>query len=286
MATIHIITLEELGGVRNIWAQEGTKIAFIPTMGALHEGHIEVIKSARKQAGRVMVSLFVNPLQSGLNESYSKYPRTLKEDVELLESLGIDAIFIPNAIEIFPASFQTYVVNGLLRSLIESPSLEGYFTGVMTSSLRFFNIIRPHIVVLGKKNYLELVLLQNMIRDLSLDIQVVAVNTVRDASGLALDRVNRFLGDEQKVVAANVYKGLLAVRERFIAGTRNRATLIQSLREQLKSYSQICLEEVSILSQISLDNPGDEVEGKSFLFVVYSINNIRLVDSMEMEHSG
>ena len=158
-----LITLEELGNVRHGWATDGARVAFVPTMGALHEGHLSLVKQARGLADRVMVSIFVNPTQFGPTEDFAKYPRTLKADLELLSTLEVEAVFLPNAQTVYPDGYQTFVHNQVMSQGLCGATRKNHFEGVLTVVLKLFNLVQPHVAVFGKKDYQQWRLIEKKI---------------------------------------------------------------------------------------------------------------------------
>ena len=172
---------------------QGKRIAFVPTMGYFHEGHLSLMKEAKKMADCVVVSIYVNPTQFGPKEDFSKYPRDLKRDLKMAESVNVDVIFYPPDDEIYPADYQTYVdVEKVTRNLC-GISRPGHFRGVTTICLKLFNIVKPHIAIFGKKDFQQYISIKRMVDDLNLDLQIIGLSTVREADGLAMSSRNKYL---------------------------------------------------------------------------------------------
>lgn len=188
--------------------KQGKRIAFVPTMGALHAGHISLIRAAKKAGGAVVVSIFVNPLQFGPKEDYKKYPRIIKEDKEILSKEKVDILFIPSALEMYPEGYSTYVTEKNLSKVMCGASRPGHFAGVATVVLKLFNIVKPDIVFFGQKDYQQAAIIKKIIRDLNLDINLVIVPTVREKDGLAMSSRNRYLSNAERTRALGLYKAL------------------------------------------------------------------------------
>ncbi|WP_299556565.1 pantoate--beta-alanine ligase [uncultured Mycolicibacterium sp.] len=189
----------------------GRRITLVPTMGALHEGHLSLIRAARLVQGSiVVVSIFVNPLQFGPNEDLDAYPRTLEEDLAKLREAGVDIAFVPTAADMYPDGPRTAVHPGPLGSELEGAVRPGHFAGVLTVVLKLFQIVRPDLAYFGEKDYQQLVLIKQMVADLNLDVKVVPVPTVREADGLAMSSRNRYLSAEERELAGAVSAALLA----------------------------------------------------------------------------
>src|SRR5919108_5437199 len=173
--------------------RDGKRISLVPTMGALHEGHLDLISEARKIGDVLVVSIFVNPTQFGPNEDFTKYPRDLAGDLRKIESLGVDIVFTPTPEEMYPEGFQTYVEVEKLQEHLCGLFRPGHFRGVATVVLKLFNIIRPHVALFGEKDYQQLKIIQRMVKDLNLDVEVSGFPTVREKNGLALSSRNAYL---------------------------------------------------------------------------------------------
>jgi pantoate--beta-alanine ligase len=211
-------------------------IGLVPTMGNLHDGHLSLVQAARRHAGLVVVSIFVNPLQFGPNEDFEKYPRTFERDCELLAQTGCDIVFAPSMEQMYPEP-QEYKVQppGELADILEGRFRPGFFVGVATVVLKLFNTVRPNVAVFGKKDYQQLLVVQNMVRQLALPIEVVAGETVREAGGLALSSRNAYLDDEQRREAAQLYRTLGDAAAQMKAGETGRENIERAAAEALQA---------------------------------------------------
>ena len=213
----------------------GERLGFVPTMGALHAGHLHLVKVARRHAERVAVSIFVNPTQFGPNEDFAKYPRTLERDVELLASVGADFVLAPSADEIYPPGETTRVrVTGLTEHLC-GPFRPGHFEGVATVVTKLFAIVGACTAVFGRKDYQQLKVIERLAHDLLLPVQVVGEATVRDADGLALSSRNAYLSPEERQRALSIPRALAGAARAFEAGARRAGALIEPVRAALRS---------------------------------------------------
>jgi pantoate--beta-alanine ligase len=211
----------------------GLRLGFVPTMGALHAGHLHLVKVARRHAERVAVSIFVNPTQFGPNEDFAKYPRTLERDVELLASVGADFVLAPSAEEVYPEGEKTRVrVAGLTEHLC-GPFRPGHFEGVATVVTKLFAIAGPCTAVFGRKDYQQLKVIERLARDLLLPVQVVGEPTVRDNDGLALSSRNAYLSPEERQRALTIPRALAGAARAFAAGERRAGLLIEPVRAAL-----------------------------------------------------
>jgi pantoate--beta-alanine ligase len=212
--------------VRN-WRACGERIAFVPTMGNLHAGHGDLVSRARKLADRVVVSIFVNPMQFGPNEDFAQYPRTPKEDGDLLTNLGADALFIPDANDIYPQGYEhaTYVEVPEISNVLCGEFRPGHFRGVATVVVKLFNIVAPDIAVFGEKDFQQLTIIRHAVKDLCLPIEIIGAPTVREADGLAMSSRNRYLTAQDRAVAPSIFKALTDASKQLQTGSRDFAAL-------------------------------------------------------------
>jgi pantoate--beta-alanine ligase len=199
----------------NSWRNAGDVIAFVPTMGNLHKGHMQLVEDAKKQADRVVVSIFVNPTQFGVGEDFSTYPRTEKQDKEKLESLGVDLVFMPSVAEMYATSNITTISVSDISEGYCGAKRVGHFDGVATVVSKLFNIVQPHKAFFGEKDFQQLAVIRAMVLDLNLPIEIVPVAIVRESSGLAMSSRNGYLSSEQKELAAQLYVSLSVAKERY-----------------------------------------------------------------------
>ncbi len=230
--------IHEIPGLRQTLAGQ-TEIAFVPTMGNLHEGHLALVRQARLAApqGQVVASIFVNRLQFAPHEDFDRYPRTLKHDCELLAAAGCDIVFAPDEREIYPEP-QTYKVHPPvdLDQILEGHFRPGFFVGVCTVVLKLFNIVQPSIAVFGKKDYQQLMVVRQMVSQLALPIKILGGETVRSGEGLALSSRNAYLSDEQRVEALRLSQALKALIAGWQAGGRDIAALEASAMAHLREH--------------------------------------------------
>lgn len=209
--TLELTSLPSLRSQVATWRQAGQRIALVPTMGALHAGHLALVKAAQAQADRVVVSVFVNPKQFGPNEDFSRYPRTVAQDVALLEEAGADAVWLPDVATMYPEGFATSIKIGGITAPLEGAARPGHFDGVATVVAKLFNQVKPDIALFGEKDYQQLQLIKRLVNDLDMDIAVVGVPTLREEDGLALSSRNRYLSVEQRDKAATIHEAMQAV---------------------------------------------------------------------------
>lgn len=207
------------------WRANHADLALVPTMGNLHEGHLALVRLARQQAAQVVVSIFVNPLQFGANEDFSRYPRTLAHDCELLREAGADVVFAPDTEELFPHPQSCHVETPTLANELCGAFRPGHFRGVATIVMKLFNIAQPRVALFGQKDYQQLAIIRGMVADLNVPVAILAGATLRAADGLALSSRNGFLNEAERAEAPRLYQTLSAIRNRLAAGERDFAAL-------------------------------------------------------------
>jgi len=277
-----LISLSELTDVRNGWEREGAKVVFVPTMGALHEGHMQLVRAARRHGSRVIVSIFVNPTQFGPNEDFAKYPRTLGPDLELLAKENVDAVFLPNAMSMYPDGFQTYVINKAMAKGLCGAVRPGHFEGVLTVVLKLFNLVRPHTAIFGKKDYQQWRLIERMARDLHLPVVVLGQDTVREPDGLAMSSRNRYLSEGDRKLAARISSGLRAAKQAVSGGEKDGRAVMQACESELSAEPGITIEYLELRRQSDLSAFEQEIDAPAVLVVACRIGSTRLIDNMEM----
>jgi pantoate--beta-alanine ligase len=239
-------SIADLHAALKPWRQAGEKIAFVPTMGNLHAGHLQLVKEANANAEKVVVSIFVNPSQFGAGEDFANYPRTEAEDQTQLETLGTDLLFMPSVSEMYPHQAQTAVRVAGLSELYCGASRPGHFDGVATIVCKLFNIVQPDIAIFGRKDFQQLAIIQAMVRDLNMPIEIIGVDTVREASGLAMSSRNGYLTASEKTLAANLYLSLLEAKDAILCSDKPFSEIEQEAQEFLATkgftpdYFSIC----------------------------------------------
>ncbi len=250
------------------------RLALVPTMGALHEGHAELIRRAAALAGTVAVSIFVNPLQFGPDEDLDRYPRTPERDLALLAELGVALVFAPSAAEMYPAGRPAVTVEpGPLGNLLEGASRPGHFTGVLTVVTKLLNLVRPDVAVFGEKDYQQLALIRRTVADLELGVEIAGVPTVRDPDGLALSSRNRYLTPEQRRQALALPRALRAGAEE---GPSGAGAVLKSATEELRGVH------VDYLALRGVDLGPAPAEGEARLLVAARVGTTRLIDNVPL----
>ena len=280
MQTItHIMTLREK---RRKWQIEGKTIAFVPTMGNLHQGHLQLVKAAKTNADIVVASIFVNPLQFGPDEDLDAYPRTLDADSEKLQALGVDVLFLPTVDDIYPRGLeqQTFVEVPGISYMICGASRPGHFRGVATIVCKLFNMVQPNQAYFGEKDFQQLQVTRAMVQDLSMNVEIFGVPTEREESGLAMSSRNGYLSEEQKLKASFLYKTLQDIAEQIQQGRRDFGKLIQSHKARLleKGFKPDYLE---IRDAVNLLHPSHE-DTELVILAAAFMGKTRLIDNLQI----
>ncbi len=261
---------------------EGKAIGFVPTMGALHAGHLSLIEKVQQHSQFIVVSIFVNPKQFGPQEDFSTYPRMVKSDVEALSHCGVDAVFLPTAAEIYPQGFQTYVNNMDMASKLCGQYRENHFQGVLTVVLKLFHIVIPDVAAFGKKDYQQYKLITRMAVDFHLPVKIIGGEIVREEDGLAMSSRNLKLNNQDRQTAPALYAALQAANHRFTTGERHIATLKKIFVEKLQN-SALQVQYAEILSQNSLqDFASDTIDEPAVFAVAAFLGGVRLIDNIEL----
>jgi pantoate--beta-alanine ligase len=261
------------------WRRAGDDIGLVPTMGALHAGHDSLVSRARRENQRVIVSIFVNPKQFGPHDDFEKYPRPFEQDRARLEALGVDAIFHPPVDQIYPAAFKTRVDPGPLGEVLEGESRPGHFGGVLTVVLKLLNLTQPKRAYFGQKDFQQVVLVRQLVRDFALPVRIVVVPTVREADGLAMSSRNAYLDATQRRVAPVVRQALTEAAGAFTVGETRPTELERLTRDRLAVASGVVVDYVAVVDETTLSRPQQASPG-SVLAVAVKLGSTRLIDNV------
>ena len=259
--------------------REGVRIGFVPTMGALHDGHRSLIRSARLACDAVVVSIFVNPMQFGPLEDFDRYPRPLATDLRLCGQEGADAVFVPRAQDLYPPEFETAVSVQRLTRRFEGLSRPGHFGGVTTVVAKLLNIVRPEQAFFGQKDYQQAVVVERLVADLNLDTAIVVRPTVREADGLALSSRNRFLSQDEREAATVLYSALTAGRDVIRAGERSAKKVEAAMTRLIREEPLARIDYLAVVHPATLDEVR-AVRGRVALLLAVWIGETRLLDNM------
>jgi pantoate--beta-alanine ligase len=255
----------------------GPRIAFVPTMGALHDGHRSLIKLARSRGDVVAVSIFVNPLQFGPGEDYARYPRNLEDDLQVCEADGVDVVFVPSVRDLYPPGRQVTVDAGAIGSVLEGHSRPGHFNGVLTVVLKLFNIIQPHVVIFGEKDAQQLACIQRMVSDLNISIEIVAAPIVRESDGLALSSRNVFLTTTERAVARSISAALeKAATQSSVPSARAAAYEVLDRAQAEPCFE---LDYATIVNPATFAEVPDDHVGPATFVVAARVGGTRLIDN-------
>jgi len=259
--------------------QAGKRLGFVPTMGALHEGHLSLVRAAKAKCDVVAVSIFVNPLQFGPSEDLAKYPRTFERDRELLETEAVDILFAPAPEEMYPAVAVTYVtVEGLSEKLC-GRSRPGHFRGVSTVVAKLFHIVEPDAAFFGQKDAAQATIIRRMVRDLNLPVEIVVCPIVREPDGLAMSSRNAYLNPQERTSALVLNRSLTETKNRFAQGERNVANLIDAGKQVLAQEPTVRLDYFEIVNPATLD-PLPVLTNSALVAVAAFVGNTRLIDNI------
>jgi pantoate--beta-alanine ligase len=259
--------------------REEKTVGFVPTMGALHEGHLSLVTEARQMCDIVIVSVFVNPTQFGKGEDFERYPRDLTADAALLAEYNIDYVFAPTAEDIYPEGFSTYVTVEGLSETMEGEFRPGHFRGVATIVTILLNTVRPDFAFVGQKDAQQAVVIKRLAKDLGFETEVMVLPTIREESGLALSSRNAYLSEEQRKAAAVLYQALRAAKLAYREGERNTAKLAEIVREKVAAEPQAKLDYVSVVNSENLQ-PIAKIEDETVVIAVAArFGAVRLIDN-------
>jgi pantoate--beta-alanine ligase len=269
---------------RKLRREEDKTIGLVPTMGALHEGHLSLVREARRMCDVVVVSVFVNPTQFGPSEDFERYPRDLTGDTTKLSDYNVDYIFAPPAEEVYPKGFATYVnVEGLSETM-EGSARPGHFRGVATVLTVLFNAVRPDFAFFGQKDAQQTLVVRRLVRDLAFDIEVVVLPTVREQTGLALSSRNAYLTEEQHTAAGVLYRALSQAKEVYMEGERNPKRMAEVVRTQVEAEPLTRLEYVGVVDAETMEKFDRIPEDRSVLIALAArVGRTRLIDNVVIQ---
>ena len=273
-----IRTIKEMKEFSSRARRAGKTIAFVPTMGYFHDGHLSLMRGGRKQGDLLVVSLFVNPTQFGPNEDFKNYPRDFERDGKMAEEVGVDVLFVPEAMEMYPPDHQTVVRVEKVTQNLCGKSRPTHFQGVTTVVMMLFEIVMPHVAIFGEKDYQQLVTIQQMAKDLHMSVEVVGMPTVREADGLAMSSRNTNLLPEERKAALSLYRSLQKARELLQKGERNADRIINEVRGILQSEPLVRIDYAQICDAYTLKDVG-RIEGDVVIALAAYLGKTRLIDN-------
>ena len=279
---IIIKTIKEIKAMVNENKKQGKSVGFVPTMGFLHEGHLSLIRAAKKENALVIVSIFVNPTQFGVGEDFEAYPRDLDTDAALSKSAGADVIFCPSISEMYPESYQTYVEVTEITNKLCGKSRPTHFKGVTTVVNKLFNIVEPHKAYFGQKDAQQLAVIQKMVRDLNMNIEIIPCPIVRDADGLAMSSRNTYLTPEQRDAALVLSKSLFFAKDMISKGCKDAVEIKEMMIKIITSEPLAVIDYIEIVDALSL-NDIETLKGKVLIALAVKLGRTRLIDNILVE---
>lgn len=255
-------------------------IVFIPTMGYLHKGHLSLVQLAKDYGNKIVVSIFVNPTQFGPNEDYHRYPRNFERDASLLKELNVDFLFAPDIDEMYPDDYHTFVKIAKYTSKFEGIHRPGHFDGVATIVTKLFNVVKPHITILGQKDFQQTFVVKQLVKDLLYDIKIVVAPTVREENGLAMSSRNIYLTPDEREKASIIFKSIQNAIDLIQSGERKRKIINATLIQNLRTVKEIKIDYASAVDANSLEEP-DEFRSRQqiALLVAVYLGKTRLIDN-------
>lgn len=272
--------ISNIADVRAELKSSSGKLGFVPTMGALHEGHASLVKASTKECDRTVLSVFVNPLQFGPSEDFNKYPRDFEADSKMAEELGVDIFFAPEMDEMYPSELNSYVGVGELAAKLCGRFRPSHFEGVATIVAKFFNIVKPDIAYFGQKDYQQYLVLRKMCEDLNFDLALEMMPIVRDMDGLAISSRNKYLTGEERQAALSIFRALTIARQEVENGQTKASKVINLAKKELEKEELIYVEYFEAVDPENLE-PKKDIQGDVlFTVAAYSGKNTRLIDNI------
>ncbi|MBV5191594.1 pantoate--beta-alanine ligase [Staphylococcus chromogenes] len=274
-----ITTIQEMQKLTTRLRLEGKSIGFVPTMGALHEGHLTMMRQSIEYNDITVISVFVNPLQFGPNEDFDAYPRQIDQDVAAAQKIGVDYVFYPSVEEMYPHSLEITLNVGRLASVLEGAKRPGHFEGVVTVVNKLFNIVQPHVAYFGKKDAQQLAIIEQMVKEMNHPIVIQGVDIVRERDGLARSSRNVYLTEDERQQAPHLYKSLQLANTLYKDGERQSDIIIEKVTEYLKTHTDGAIEEVAVYSYPELVQQ-TRISGQIFISLAVKFSKARLIDNI------
>jgi len=270
---------QEMSSFSSQARQTGKTIAFVPTMGYFHEGHLSLMREGRRRGDLLVVSLFVNPTQFGPSEDFEKYPRDFERDRKMAEGVGVDILFAPEAMDMYPPDHQTIVRVEKVTQGLCGRSRPTHFQGVTTVVNMLFNMVRPHIAIFGQKDYQQLVTIKQMVKDLHMEIEILGMPTIREPDGLAMSSRNTYLQPKEREAARSLYHSLERARELLEKGERRAEKILNEVVQILSSEPLVRIDYVQLCDATTLDDIV-EIKGDVVIAIAAFVGKTRLIDNL------
>ena len=279
-----ISTIEEMRNAADSWRRGGRRIAFVPTMGFLHDGHLSLMRIARKAADILVASIFVNPSQFGPDEDFETYPRNLQRDLDLCGKENVDLVFTPTADDLYPEGYETYIRLERLSNHLCGLSRPVFFTGVATVVIKLFNIIRPHVAVFGEKDYQQLLIIKRVALDLNTGIDILGAPIVREHDGLAMSSRNAYLTSAQRPAALTLFRSLLLAKKMVAQGKREVVQILGEARRLIDIQPETDIDYLTICDPLTLADL-ERVDQPALMALAVRVGKTRLIDNMMLTAS-
>ncbi|HCA7399926.1 pantoate--beta-alanine ligase [Staphylococcus pseudintermedius] len=277
--TQRITSIQEMQQLARQFHREGKSIGFVPTMGALHDGHLTMMRQSTEDNDITVISVFVNPLQFGPNEDFDAYPRQIDEDEAMVSQIDVDYVFYPSVEEMYPGEIGTHVTVGRLAKVLEGALRPGHFDGVVTVVNKLFNIVQPDVAYFGKKDAQQLAIVEQMVRDFNHPVKIVGVDIVREADGLAKSSRNVYLTAEERQEAVHLRQSLALAQSLYDAGERESSVIINKVTQYLETHTSGQVQEVAVYSYPELREQA-HIEGRIFISLAVKFTQARLIDNI------
>ena len=258
---------------------QGKSIVLVPTMGFFHEGHLSLMRKGRELGDDLVISIFVNPAQFGPHEDFESYPRDLERDLQLAREIGVDAVFTPDNMELYPEGFQTYIELEKLPNHLCGLSRPVFFKGIATVVAKLFNIVKPHVAIFGEKDYQQLTVIRRMVNDLNFNINIIGGPTVREPDGLAMSSRNNYLSPKQRPAALTLYKALVKAKDLLKNGVKDAGEIIQVATKLITSHPETGIDYISICDPECLDTI-KTIDRPALMALAVNVGKTRLIDNM------
>ena len=274
-----ITKINEMQSIVKQYQREGKTIGFVPTMGALHDGHLTMMKQSVNENDLTVISIFVNPLQFGPNEDFDAYPRQLDDDVDAVKKLNVDYVFHPSVDEMYPEELGVHLKVGHLAQVLEGPQRPGHFEGVVTVVNKLFNIVQPDYAYFGKKDAQQLAIVEKMVKDFNLPVHVIGIDIVREKDGLAKSSRNIYLTSEERREAKHLYQSLRLAKNLYEAGERDSNEIISQIAAYLNKNISGYIDDLGIYSYPNLIQQS-KIHGRIFISLAVKFSKARLIDNI------
>lgn len=257
---------------------KGKNIAFVPTMGYFHEGHLSLMQEGARLGDFLAISIYVNPTQFGPGEDLERYPRDFERDRSLAEGVGVDVIYYPENKEMYPEYYQTYVTVEAVTQNLCGITRPGHFRGVATVCAKLFNIVKPHVAIFGKKDFQQLVTIKRMVQDLNMDLEIIGMPIVREADGLAMSSRNVYLKEKERNSALSLSRSLMIAKKMYESGIKDASLILSEVRKFIEGHPYAAIDYVKVCDTTTLRDI-DRADENAVLALAVKVNKTRLIDN-------